>query len=139
MTVREAMTNSPQLATPEMILRDVARLMRDNDIGSLPVVENDRMVGMITDRDITIRAVAAGRDVNTTPVRDAMTARTLYVYEDEEIEQAAHAMADLQVRRLPVLNRNKQLVGILALSDVSLDGPERSAAEALRGVSIPTP
>ena len=138
MIVREAMTSKTELATPDMTLRDAARLMRDCDVGSLPVGENDRLVGMITDRDITIRAVAEGRDVQSTPVRDAMTSKVLYVYDDEPIEVAAQTMADLQVRRLPVLDRERHLVGILALSDVSIEGPQTSAAEALRGVSEPS-
>ncbi|MDZ4803751.1 MAG: CBS domain-containing protein [Candidatus Eisenbacteria bacterium] len=138
MTVREVMTSHTEMATPDMSLRDAARLMRDCDIGALPVGDKDRLVGMITDRDITIRAVAEGMDVEATQVREAMTSKFLYVFDDELIESAAQKMADLQVRRLPVLDRSEHLVGILALSDVSIEGPQKAAAHALRGVSEPS-
>ena len=134
MTVREAMTSRTELATPDMNLRDAARLMRDCDIGSLPVGENDRLVGILTDRDITVRAVALGKVPSECKVRDIMSHEVKYIYDDDSTEDAAKNMAELQMRRLPVLNREKRLVGILSLGDLALK-KKSSAADALKGVS----
>ena len=92
--------------------------MSHRDIGPLPVCDGPRLVGMLTDRDITVRAVAAGRDPLTTLVRDVMTPDVVYGFEDEDVQGAAHLMAQYQIRRLPVLNRSKQLVGMVALGDL---------------------
>ena len=104
------------------------------DAGVLPVGENDRLVGILTDRDITVRAVAAGKEPTECKVREVMSPEIRYIYEDESIEDAARNMTELQVRRLPVLNREKRLVGIVSLGDLALK-KKSNAADALRGVS----
>jgi CBS domain-containing protein len=109
-------------------------MMIDIDAGVLPVGENDRLVGMLTDRDITIRAVAAGKEPAECKVREVMSPDIKYIYEDELVEDAARNMTELQVRRLPVLNREKRLVGIVSLGDLALKR-KSDAANALKGVS----
>ena len=133
MRVNEAMTRDVRVATPGQSIRDVAKLMDQYDAGVMPVGENDRLIGMITDRDIAIRAVAAGKDPDT-PVREVMSVDVKYCYEDEDLDNVAKNMADIQVRRLPVLNRDKRLVGILSLGDVARR-QEQAAAKAMKGVS----
>jgi CBS domain-containing protein len=136
MRLHEIMTTGVQLTNPATTLKDAAAMMRDGDFGLLPVGENDRLVGTITDRDIAVRAVADGRDPNTITVRDAMSEGIRYCFEDQTIEDAAHVMSQAQIRRLPVLNRDKRLVGIVALADLALDSRTvRPAGEALSGVS----
>lgn len=137
MKVRDAMTRDVRLVRPEQTLQDAARLMAELDIGCLPVEENDRMVGMITDRDIAVRAVAEGRN-SQTPVRDVMSRNVKYCYDDQSVEEVTRNMADIRVRRLPVVNRNKRLVGILALGDLAIEeGAQGGAGEALGGISRP--
>jgi CBS domain-containing protein len=109
--------------------------MADIDAGILPVGENDRLVGMITDRDITVRAVAEGRDPDKTMVRDAMSEAVRYCFDDEDSEEIARRMGSWQVRRLPVLNRDKRLVGIISLGDLVIGGSEEPAKEALKEIS----
>jgi CBS domain-containing protein len=134
MYVREVMTPDVVLASPEDTLQRAAEMMIDIDAGVLPVGENDRLVGILTDRDITIRAVAAGKQPSECKVREVMSPDIKYVYEDESTEDAARNMTNLQVRRLPVLNREKRLVGIVSLGDLALK-KKSDAADALRGVS----
>jgi CBS domain-containing protein len=129
------MTRDVRLAAPAQSIRDVARIMADIDAGAIPVQENDRLVGMITDRDIAVRAVAAGKGPDT-PVRDVMSKDIKYCYEDEELDHVAKNMADIRVRRLPVVNRDKRLVGIISLGDVAVK-EEQPAAKAVAGVSRP--
>jgi CBS domain-containing protein len=136
MQLKDVMTTKVQLTDPGAKLKDAAALMREGDFGLLPVGANDRLVGTITDRDITIRAVAEGRDPNTTTVADVMSEGIRYCFEDQDIEEAAQLMSEAQVRRLPVLNRDKRLVGIVALADLATEsGASRSAGAALSGVS----
>lgn len=138
MSIRDIMTTQVELIGPDTSLAQAARKMRDADIGALPVGENDRLVGMVTDRDITVRAVAEGRDPNTTPVREALSAHTIYIFDDQSTDEAARMMAEQQVRRLPVLNRDKRLVGIVALADLACEGGDDSlTARAAKGVSQP--
>jgi len=119
MQVREAMTKDVRLATPGQSIRDAARLMSECDAGILPVGENDRIVGMISDRDIAIRAVAKGLGPDT-PVRDVMsTEKVLYCFEDDDVDDVAKNMGEVKVRRLPVMDRDKRLVGIISIGDVS--------------------
>ncbi len=136
MRASECMTREVRVADPGQTIREIAQLMGEIDVGAIPVGENDRLVGMITDRDIAVRAVAEGKGPDT-PVRDVMsTEQVLYCYEDEDIEDVADNMAEMKVRRLPVLNRDKRLVGIISLGDVAQ--MERGAAgEAIQGVSEP--
>jgi CBS domain-containing protein len=137
MQVQQVMTRGVQLIDPDTPIREAACKMRDQDIGALPVGENDRLVGMVTDRDIVLRAVAEGQSPDKTSVREVMSKGILYCFEDVEVDEAAKSMADNQVRRLPVLNRDKRLVGVVALADLSLEA-EPAAHTALKGVSIPS-
>jgi CBS domain-containing protein len=139
MQIHEIMSRNVTLASPEDTLQEAALMMAELDAGALPVGENDRLVGMITDRDIAIRGDAAGCDPTTTPVERIMSREAVkYCYEDDDVDDIARNMADQQVRRLPVVNREKRLVGIISLGDIArgrADGADRAAAEALRGIS----
>src|SRR5205823_1716246 len=119
MRVSEAMTREVRVASPGQSIREVAKIMAEIDAGSMPVGDNDRLVGMITDRDIAIRAVAQGKGPDT-PVREVMsTEKVLYCYDDEDLAHVAQNMAEQQVRRLPVVDRDKRLVGIVSLGDMA--------------------
>ena len=136
MRVSEAMTRDVRVANPGQSIREVASIMAEIDAGSLPVGENDRLVGMITDRDIAIRAVAEGKGPDT-PVREVMTTeQVLYCFEDEDLNHVAENMSDERVRRLPVMNREKRLVGIVSLGDVATK-EKKAATKAVTGVSKP--
>ncbi len=136
MLICDAMTADVEMVNPKQSIREAARLMEKLDIGAVPVADGDRLVGMITDRDIAVRAVAEGRSADTA-VRDVMTKQVMYCYEDEDVDHVASNMADIKLRRLPVLNRNKRLVGIVSLGDIALvDGPAH-AGSALCGISEP--
>jgi CBS domain-containing protein len=136
MQLKDVMTTKVQLTDPSAKLKDAAISMREGDFGLLPVGANDRLVGTITDRDITIRAVAEGKDPNATTVGDVMSEGIRYCFEDQEVEEAARLMSEAQVRRLPVLNRDKRLVGIVALADLATETPSSaSAGSALTGIS----
>jgi CBS domain-containing protein len=125
------------IANPNQSICDAACSMAQIDAGAIPVGENDRLVGMITDRDIAVRAVAAGKGPDT-PVREVMTEDVKFCFEDEDLEHVAKNMAELRVRRLPVLNRDKRLVGILALADLAVKETEtKPAAQALSEISEP--
>jgi CBS domain-containing protein len=137
MKVSEAMTQDVRVANPSETIRQAAGMMAQIDAGILPVGENDRLVGMITDRDIAVRAVAAGKSPDT-PVRDIMSSDVCYCFDDQDIGEVAANMADIKVRRLPVVDRNKRLVGILSLGDIALaDNQDQPAADALCGISEP--
>src|SRR6185295_5360867 len=118
MQVKDAMTRDVELASPTQTIRQAALLMGKIDCGALPVADKDSLVGMITDRDIAVRAVAAGKGPKTL-VKDIMSAEVLYCYEDQTLEQVADNLGDMKVRRLPVMNREKRLVGILSLGDMA--------------------
>jgi CBS domain-containing protein len=136
MNVREVMSRDVKIASPEDTLQHAAELMVDIDAGVLPVGENDRLVGMLTDRDITVRAVAKGKAPDRTKVREVMSPEIKYIFEDESLEEAAENMGKLQIRRLPVLNREKRLVGIVSLGDLALK-KKGKAGDALKGISQP--
>ena len=136
MRVSDAMTREVRLCTPGQTIREVARIMAEIDAGSMPVGENDRLIGMVTDRDIAIRAVGAGKGPET-PVREVMSEHIHYCYDDEEIDDVAQNMGDIKVRRLPVVNRDKRLVGILSLGDVARSEGGETVGEAVVGVSQP--
>ncbi|HZE62144.1 MAG TPA: CBS domain-containing protein [Burkholderiales bacterium] len=136
MRVSEAMTREVRIASPGQSIRDAAKMMAESDAGAVPVGDNDRLVGMITDRDIAIRAVAQGKGPDT-PVRDVMsTEQVLYCYEDEELDHVAKNMSQQQVRRLPVVSRDKRLVGIVSLGNIA-QSEARSASKAVKGVTKP--
>jgi len=137
MQVSQAMTRDVRIANPDQSIRDVAQMMADCNIGSLPVGEHDRLVGMITDRDIAVRAVAQGRSPDTR-VRDVMSSDVKYCFEDEEVSTVAQNLGDIQVHRLPVVNRDKRLVGIVALADIANCEGARPAGQAVCGISSPS-
>jgi CBS domain-containing protein len=139
MQVKELMTPEVECARPNDTLQDAAEKMRDLNIGPLPVCgDDDRLVGMLTDRDITVRAVAEGLDPWTCRVRDVMTPSIVSCIEDQDVAEAAQLMKDNQIRRLVVLDRNKHLVGIVSLGDLAVEGgDEQLAGNALEAVSEP--
>jgi CBS domain-containing protein len=135
MQVKEIMTREVKFIDPKSNIKEAARHMREKDVGVLPVGENDRLVGVITDRDITIRAIANGHDPASITIKEVMTPKTLYCFEEDSVEDAAKNMGQNQVRRLPVLNKDKRLVGIISLGDIVSKGSKPAAAEALFFVS----
>ena len=138
MQLKEVMTRNVEVIGPEATLKDAASRMDALDIGPLPVCENDRLVGMITDRDITVRSTAMGEDPKRTHVRDAMSKDVLYCHEDDDVRDATRLMERKQVRRLPVLNREDRLVGIVSLGDLAVrTRDEQLSGEVLEQVSEP--
>lgn len=129
MRVNQCMSKNVIVCAPTETIQQAAKTMREHDMGVLPVGENDRLVGMITDRDIAVRAIADGLGPNTT-VREAMSKEVCYCFEDEELDDVAAQMSDLKIRRMPVLNQDKRLVGIVSLGDIS-KGSEECSAHAL--------
>ncbi len=133
--VKDVMSRDVQVISPDSTIREAARKMRDGDFGMMPVGENDRMIGAITDRDIAVRAVAEGKGPDTR-VRDVMSDDIIWTYEDNSVEEAAELMSEHQIRRLPVVNRDKRLVGIVALGDFAVEASDiEPAAEALTEIS----
>lgn len=136
MKIRDVMTPDVRTVAPSATIREAAQLMAETDVGVLPVSENDRLVGMLTDRDIVVRAVAAGRDASTL-VREAMSPEIKYCFADDEVDDVCENMADQQLRRLPVVDQDKNLVGIVSLSDLARQGDSDAAGEALEGITQP--
>ncbi|MGJ4946361.1 CBS domain-containing protein [Bradyrhizobium sp. HKCCYLS1011] len=136
MKVSDVMTTDVQLCTPDDTLKDAAEAMAALDIGLLPVTDHDRLVGMISDRDIAVRAVAAGRGPET-KIREIMTPEVKYCFDDQELEDVSWNMGDIQVRRLPVLNRDKRLVGIISLGDIARTRDGDATAASLNQISRP--
>ena len=138
MKVNEIITRDPQVIRPETALIEAAQKMKSLDIGMLPVCDGDRLVGVITDRDIAVRGVAQGNDPKTARVQEVMTPEVIYCFDDEDVKDVAKKMEEKQVRRLPVLNREKRLVGIVSLGDLAVrTGKEHLAGEVLERVSEP--
>lgn len=137
MRVAEAMTRDVRVTNPNQTLIDAARMMAECDCGVLPVGENDRLVGMITDRDIVVRALAQGKTADTT-IREVMSEDVKYCFEEDDLDEVAQNMGNLQIRRLPVVSQDKRLVGIVSLGDIANTDQTQAAAEALSGVSEPT-
>jgi CBS domain-containing protein len=136
MRVSEAMTRDVRVANPDQTIREAAQMMAELDAGALPVGEQDRLVGMITDRDIAVRAVAHGKAPDTR-IREVMTDDVKYCFDDDDVEDVARNMADIQVRRLPVVNRDKRLVGIVAIADIAKTEEPEVVGEAVSGISEP--
>ncbi|MDQ3140071.1 MAG: CBS domain-containing protein [Pseudomonadota bacterium] len=130
MKIADCMTTEVEIVAPDQTIRDAAKLMLSADAGSMPICDGKRLLGMVTDRDIAIRAVAEGRGPDT-PVTDIMTDNLLYCYDDQDVTEVARQMSEQQVRRLPVVDRNKDLVGIVSLGDLSGE----AASLALEGVT----
>jgi CBS domain-containing protein len=138
MQLKDVMTREVTVVPPEATVQDAARKMEQLDIGPLPVCDGERLVGMITDRDIIVRAVAQRRGPATTAVHEVMTPEVAYYFEDQDVTEARRLMAGRQLRRLPVLNRNKWLVGLVALGDLAVDtGDPQRVGETLKAVSEP--
>jgi len=145
MTLRDVMTPKVEVVHPDATLQEAAQKMKALDVGTIPVCDGDRLVGIVTDRDMAIRAIADGRDPNTTQVRSVMTPDVVYCFEDQDVAEAARRMQERQIRRLLVLNREKRLVGIVSLGDLASQaerqGGEREeelAEETLEAVSEPS-
>jgi len=136
MQIRKVMSIDVQIIAPDQTLRDAAVAMRRLDAGVLPVGEKDTLVGMITDRDIAVRGIAEGKGPDA-KVRDVMSHEVKYCFEDEDLDHVAENMAELQVRRLPVMDRDKRLVGIISLGDLATQGSLPKTARALHGISQP--
>ena len=137
MKIAECMTAEVEIVGPDQPIREAAQFMLRADAGAMPVGEGDKLVGMVTDRDIAVRGVAAGRGPDT-PVRDVMTDEVIYCFDDDEVEAVALKMSDRQVRRMPVLSREDEtLVGIVSLGDISRSEQGEAAAVALDGITDP--
>ena len=132
---RDIMTSSVKTATRDMSLQEVATMMRDGDMGSIPVVENGKLVGIVTDRDIVVRSIADGKGASS-PVGEAMTSEIFSVKPDDFVFEAIRMMGDKQVRRIPVVDDGGALAGIIAMADVALEmEDERQIAETLEEIS----
>lgn len=137
MKVSDVMTHGAHLASPDQTLAEVAKTMAAEDLGFLPVGDGDQLVGMVTDRDIVVRAVAQGRDPNAAKVSDVMTRDVRYCFADEDLDHVVQNMGDIQVRRLPVVDRDKRLVGVVSLADSALAHDTEKAGIAMSGVTQP--
>ena len=135
MQIRDIMNSECTFIDSKDSLQMAATLMDRQDIGALPVADNDKLVGMITDRDIVTRAVATNKDVRRTHVRELMSDRVLYCFDDEDIEKVAENMAEMQVRRLPVVDREKRLRGMVSLGDIAAKASGSTAGESLSHIA----
>lgn len=137
--IRDVMTRDVRTVRPDDTLRRAAQCMDELNVGALPVCEGEDLVGMVTDRDITVRGVAQGRPADECTVAEVMSASVRSCYEDQEVDDVLDEMSDVQIRRLPVVDRQQKLVGIVSLGDLSERGGEqRRVAEALRDISSPS-
>ena len=137
--VRDVMTRGVETTAPDATIAEVARRMRDLDVGSLPVTDGSRLMGMVTDRDLSVRATAASKDPNTTKVREVMSPELAWVFDDEPADAAARVMRERQIRRLPVLDRSDRLVGVVALADLATDlGDDKLKGATLEDISQPS-
>jgi CBS domain-containing protein len=132
MIVKDVMSRHVQWLSPDIPVTEVARIMRDQGIGCIPVGENDRLVGMITDRDITCRAVAAGDDLSDVTARDVMSQGMYFCFEDEGIDKAVKLMQKREVHHLTVLNRQKRMVGLVSLGDLALKADQGARADIVQ-------
>jgi CBS domain-containing protein len=138
MKLKDIMTKNPKVIPANASVRDAARLMKDIDTGAIPVIENNQVVGMVTDRDIVLRSTAEGRNPNETKIDDVMTHEFYFCYEDQDVKDAAKLMQEKQIRRLPIVNHDKHLVGIVSLGDLSVDvGNDKLSGKTLEDISKP--
>ncbi len=138
MLLKEIMTRNPDTVTPDMLVQEAAEKMRELNVGALPVLDGQRLVGILTDRDITVRSTAESLDPVTARVRDTMSSYPIYAYEDQDVREGAALMEKHQIRRLPILNRAQELVGIVSLGDLAVDiGNLNLSGEVLEQVSEP--
>jgi CBS domain-containing protein len=134
MKVREIMTSNVECLSPESNLREIAQKMKSLDVGFIPVCENDRLVGTVTDRNIVIRAIAESRDINNTQARGVMTRDIVYAFEDEDVKDVAEKMRDKDVRRILILDKSKRLVGVVSIGDIS-KVEEKVSGKTLRDIA----
>jgi CBS domain-containing protein len=135
MKVKSSMHKGAQWMPPDTSLKTLANTMLQQDIGAIPIGENDRLIGMVTDRDITVRAVANGKDVSILTARDVMTEGIFWCRDSDDVTHAANIMQANQIRRLPVIDKNKRMVGILSLGDLSHSATERTTAAVTKAVA----
>jgi len=136
MKVKEAMHKGVDWVSPDTPVTELAKLMRDHDVGAIPIGENDRLVGMVTDRDIVCKGLAQDNfDARDATARDVMTAEIHCCSEDDDLAKAVRHMEELKIRRLPVISKNKRMIGILSLGDVSHSGPANLLSEWIKSVS----
>jgi CBS domain-containing protein len=135
--VRDVMTARPRCVAPDTPLSEAAQLMESEDVGSLPVLDGEQLAGMVTDRDIVIRAVAKGKDPRGMPVREVSTRDVVAVSSEEDLSEALRLMASHQVRRLPVVDDGNRLVGVLSQADVALEAKEKAVGEMVEEISKP--
>lgn len=135
MKVKDAMHKKVEWVGPDTSVADVAKKMKDLDIGSIPVGENDRLIGMVTDRDITCRAVASGNDCSKLTARDVMTKGIIFCRDSEDLDDALRTMEQKKIRRLPVIDEKKRMVGMLSVGDVSHATPHELTGELMAAVS----
>ncbi|MGH8248857.1 MAG: CBS domain-containing protein [Gammaproteobacteria bacterium] len=139
MKIQDVMTRNVEIVRPDSTIKEAAEKMKTFDVGSVPVCEGDRMIGIVTDRDVTLRATAAGLDPNQTKVRDVMTQEVVYCRPDQEVREATALMEQKKIRRLAVLDDNKRLIGIVSLGDIALDNQDdRLTGEVLERISEPS-
>lgn len=135
--LKDVMSHEVKILNPDAAVKDAARQMRDGDFGLMPVGENDRLIGTLSDRDIVVRGVAQGMDASA-KVRDVMSPDVVWAYENDSVEKASRIMSDKQIRRLPIVNADKRLVGIVALGDLAVGGADRQrAGQTLSDISKP--
>ena len=139
MKVKDIMTEQVEIVHPDDSLKEAAQKMRVRDVGFLPVCDGDRLVGVVTDRDITLRSTAEGTDPNTSIGRDLMTSPIVYCFDDQDVKEAAKLMEEHQIRRVAVVTREaKRLVGVVSLGDIARKSTKKVSAEVLESVSEPT-
>jgi CBS domain-containing protein len=139
MKIRDIMTREPEVIRPDASIQEAAQIMKQLNVGSLPVCNGGKVLGMITDRDITTRATAERRDSNSTPVKEIMSAEVYYCFDDQDVREAAEVMSQYQIRRLPIVDRDKNLVGIVSLGDLSVDaGSDKLSGDTLEDISNPS-
>ena len=138
MKVKDIMSTQVESVRPDASIQEAAQKMRSLDVGALPVLDGQDLKGMVTDRDITIRATAEGRDPKTTTVREVLSPELVSISEDQALEDAARLMQEKQVRRLPVLSADQRLVGIVALADVAAEGGKKEVTRTVQEVSKPS-
>lgn len=134
MQATDLMTGNVECIPPDMLLRDAALRMKSLDVGFLPICEKDRLIGTLTDRDIILRAIAEGKDIKTCRARDIMTTEVFWCYDDQSSDEVAEYMAEKEIRRLLVLDKNKRLVGVISIGDLA-KGAEKRAGETIKEIA----
>ena len=137
MKVNEVMNHGCQFLSSSDFVSQAAQIMANHDLGVVPIAEDNKLVGILTDRDIVVRGLAQGKNLATAPVSELMTDSVYYCFDDQSCEEVAQNMGQMQVRRMPVVDRDKQLVGVVSLGDLSRAAPENMVAQAVKGVSAP--